>query len=151
MAWTAHRSAIARKCEVYFNGMVAPNPAKFYLVLTNGTVITDISTIAQVAQAELSASNGYARMPYNPGAGQYDNTQNRYEMPPVTVSITALGAGLQYDTVVLISNANPTAKEAVGNIELFQIVGSTTIAAGAEQSFIVSFNSGGNGVDVNAA
>ncbi|MGL4619136.1 MAG: hypothetical protein ACRCZS_08770 [Chroococcidiopsis sp.] len=151
MAWTLHRSALARRNEVYFNGAIAPDPAKFYLILTNGTVITDQSTIAQVAAAEISASNGYARMPYNPGAGTYDNTQNRYEMPPVTVSITATGAGLQYDTVILISNATAQAKEAVGDVEVFQIVGSTTIAAAAEQSFIVSFNSGGNGVDVAAA
>lgn len=151
MPWTLHRSAVSRRNEVYFNSAVAPDPTKFYLVLCNGAVITDQSTIAQIAAAELPVSNGYARMPYNPGTGAYDNTQNRYEMPPVTVSITATGAGLQYDTVVLLSGANPTAKSDVGEVELFQILESTTIAAGAEQSFIVSFNSGGNGVDVAAA
>lgn len=151
MAWTIHRTALARMLEEHLNGQTVPNPAKFYLILTNGAVITSQSTIAQVAAAELPAANGYARMSYNPGVGAYDNTQSRYEAPPVTTSLTATGAGLQYDTVVLISDANATPGEAVGNVEFFQIVGSTTIAAGAEQSFIVSFNIGGNGVDVSAA
>lgn len=151
MAWTIHRTALARMLEEHLNGAIVPDPAKFYLILTNGTVITDQSTIATVATAELAASNGYARMNYNPGAGAYDATQNRYESPPITTSITATGAGFQYDTIVLISNANATAKEAVGNVELFQIVGSTTVPATAVQSFITSFNMAGNGIDVAAA
>ncbi len=151
MAWTIHRTALSRMLEEHLNGSPIPDPAKFYLVLTNGAVITDQSTIAQVATAELAAANGYARMIYNPGVGAYDNTQNRQEAPIVRVSITATGAGLQYDTAVLISNANATAKEAIGNVEFFQILGSTVVPAGAEQSFVVSFNIAGNGVDVSAA
>lgn len=151
MAWTIHTSLLAKMLEEHLNGATPPNPNKFYLILTNGAVITNVSTIAQVAQAELSASNGYARMQYNPGAGAYDSTQSRYEAPLVAASITATDAALQYDTVVLLSDANPTIGEAVGNIELFQIVGSTTIPAGATQSFIVSFNAGGSGVDLSAA
>lgn len=151
MSWTIHRTALSRMLEEHLNGAIVPEPDSFYLVLTNGAVLTDQSTIANVATAELAAANGYVRMPYNPGSGSYDATQTRHEMPPFTTLITATGAGLQYDTVVLISGASATAKEAVGNVEFFQTVGSTTIAAGAEQSFVVSFNIGGNGVDVAAA
>ena len=151
MPWTIHRNAIARMSEVYFNGADTPNPSSFYLILTSGIVVTDASTIEAISSRELAASNGYARMPYNPGLGSYDDTQSRYEMPPITTSITATGAALQYDTVVLISGANATPLEAVGNIEVFQIVGSTTIPAGATQSFIVSFNAGGSGIDLAAA
>lgn len=151
MAWTIHNSALARMLEEHLNGATPPNPNKFYLILTNGTVITNISTIAQVTSAELPASNGYHRMNYNPSAGNYDSAQSRYEAPLVTASITATGGAIQYDTVVLISDANPTIGEAVGNIEVFQVVGSTTIPAGATQSFIVSFNAGGSGVDLSAA
>lgn len=151
MAWTIHRAALSRMLEEHLNGATVPDPTKFYLILTNGVAINDQSTIAQIAAAELAAANGYGRMNYNPGSGSYDATQNRYEMPPITTSITATGAGLQYDTVVLLSNANATVGEAVGNIEFFQTVGATTIAAGAQQSFVVSFNIGGNGVDVSAA
>lgn len=151
MAWTIHTSALARMVEEHLNSAPSPEVGKFYLILTNGAVITNTSTIAQVVAAELPLLNGYARMPYNPGAGSYDNTQNRYEAPIVTTSITATGAALQYDTIVLISDANPTIGEAVGNIEVFKIVGSTTIAAGATQSFVVSFNAGSSGVDLSAA
>lgn len=148
MPWTIHRTALSRMIEEHLNGAIVPDPAKFYLILTNGIAINDQSTIATVAGAELTAVNGYARMAYNPGAGQYDATQARYEMPIVTTTITASGAGLQYDTIVLLSNANVTVREAVGNVEFFQTVGATTIAASSQQSFIVSFNIGGNGVDV---
>ncbi len=137
--------------EEHLNGAIVPDPAKFYLILTTGAIITDQSTIAQIATAELAATNGYARMQYNPGTSAYDATQFRQEAPPITTSVTATGAGFQYDTIVLISNANPTAKEAVGNVELFQIVGSTTVPATAVQSFITSFNIAGNGIDVAAA
>lgn len=151
MAWTIHTSALARMLEEHLNGAPSPDPNKFYLILTSSAVITNISTIAQVAAAELSAVNGYARMPYNPSIGVYDATSSRYEAPLVTTSITGTGGALQYDTVVLISDANVAVGEAVGNIELFQIVGSTTIPNGATQSFIVSFNAGGSGVDLSVA
>lgn len=151
MPWTIHRSALSRMLEQHLNGATPPNPSSFYLILTNGTPITDTSTISQIAAAELAATNGYTRMNYNPGAGTYDTSQNRYEAPVVNLSITATGAALQYDTIVLISGASATAKEAVGNVEFFQSVGATTIAASSQQTFVVSFNIGGNGVDVAAA
>jgi|GEM_PF-2425176 len=151
MAWTANQSMLARMVEQHLNGATPPDPNKFYLVLTNGLIVTGTSTIAQIASAELPGTSGYARMSYNPSTGSYDGSQSRYEMPAVTTSITAVGAGLQYDTIVLISNANSTVQEAVGNVEFFASVGSATIPAGGTQSFVVSFNIGGNGVDVAAA
>lgn len=147
MAWTMSTSALAKMLEVYLNGLQPPDPNKFYLILTNGAVITNVSTIATVAAAELSATGGYARMPYNPSEGAYDQSTNRYKAPVVTSSVTATEGALQYDTVVLLSDASPTIGEAVGNIEVFQTVGSTTIPNGATQSFIVSFNAGGSGVE----
>ncbi len=150
MAWTIHRTALARMIEEHLNGQASPDPLKFYLILTNGVVITDQSTIAVVAAAELAPSNGYARMPYIPGVSAYDATQSRHEVPQVTTSITATGAGLQYDTAVLISDANPTVGDSQGNIEFFQSVGSTSIPALGTGSFIISFNAGGNGVDLAA-
>lgn len=105
------RSLLVRMLEEHVNGAPPPDPAKFFIILTASSNFTDASTLADILKLELPESNGYSRKPFNPGSGSYDATQTRYELPPVTATFTASGAGLQFDRAVIISNAHATANK----------------------------------------
>ena len=111
MPWIPSRNLLGRMMEEHINGATPPNPAKFYLILTNASSFTDISTVADIVKQEAIEQFGYARQQYNPSAGSYDATQSRYEMPAVTVGFTGTGGAIQFDRAVMLSDAHATANK----------------------------------------
>lgn len=115
MAAIPSRDLCGRVAEAY-RGATPLDVDSKYILLTNGTVLTDNSSMLAIVVAELAQANGYQRVAYGPGAGSYDSGQSRQELPGTNAPFTADGGALQYDTAVIISGAGATANKLVTTI-----------------------------------
>lgn len=66
----------------------------------NTTSLTAQSTYTSWVAAAPSGG-GYAAVTGTIGTGSYNGTTNRYELPTITATFTATGAGFTYNTVCL--------------------------------------------------
>lgn len=111
MPWIPSRDMLRRLLEEHINGLVVPNPNKFYVLLTNASSFADTADMAAIVISEVVQEFGYARAQYNPSSGSYDATQTRYEMPSVATTFTASGGAIQFDRAVLISDGSVIANK----------------------------------------
>lgn len=103
-----------RKARILYRGAAAPNPAKFYLCLTDNVVLGRASSIADWVSAELPRGNGYDRQQLIwPSDGAFSNTNKRHELPQVTAAWKAAGGSLQFQTWFLLADAHSRASESV--------------------------------------
>jgi hypothetical protein len=96
------------------------------LCLNSGS-LTIASTRAAWLATEI-VGNGYARHTGTLGTGAWNGTTLRYELPQVTPSFTATGAGYVFDTVVVLIG---TEDYPLGVLA----VGSTALQAGQVRTF----------------
>lgn len=115
--WTEHRDWTGRRAEVDVRGATPPNPAKFRVLLCNGTTITSDMSKAAIASAELLQESGYQRQAYLPGQGSYNAARKRYEFPTVRVEFDAAGASLQWSAAVLWADSNSVSSKIIQAID----------------------------------
>ncbi|MBL1178661.1 hypothetical protein [Pantanalinema sp. GBBB05] len=108
MAAIPSRDLCSRVAEAY-RGATPLDVDNKYVLLTNGAVLTDNSSMLSIVTAELEQANGYQYqwVAYSPGASSYDSGQSRQELPGTNAAFTASGGALQYDTAVIISGTGP--------------------------------------------
>lgn len=70
-----------------------------FLATNSGSLTAQSTYSAWVAVAP--SGGGYAAVTGTIGTGSYNGTTNRYELPTITATFTATGAGFSYDTVCL--------------------------------------------------
>ncbi|MBL1176806.1 hypothetical protein [Pantanalinema sp. GBBB05] len=109
------RDLCGRVAEAY-RGATPLDVDNKYVLLTNGTVLTDNSSMLAIVTAELAQANGYQRVAYSPSASSYDSGQSRQELPGTNAAFNASGGALQYDTAIVISSASATANKLVTTI-----------------------------------
>lgn len=73
---------------------------RVYLATNNGSLTAD-STHAAWTAVEVAGGTGYAAVTGTLGTGVYQAGTGRVEVPAVTATFTATGAGFSYDTVVI--------------------------------------------------
>lgn len=73
---------------------------RVYLATNNGSLSAD-STHAAWTAVEVAGGTGYAAVTGTLGTGVYQAGTGRVEVPAVTATFTATGAGFSYDTVVI--------------------------------------------------
>ena len=83
----------------YEAGLVLTGAYKVFLA-TKGS-LTIASTLTAWEAAELATSNGYAAATGTIGAGSFNATTGRFEMPVLTGQFTASGAGYTFDAMVV--------------------------------------------------
>jgi hypothetical protein len=114
MAAVLHDTWVTHKARVLYRGATPPDTTGFYLCLANTNTLTRSSNKADFFQHELLEGNGYSRKVLTYSAdGSYDVTDQRHEMPTVSLSWTASGAALQYQTAFLIADAKAGAPASV--------------------------------------
>ncbi len=85
----AHQAALAFEGETY----------KVFLALNPGSLTAE-DDIADWEAVEVSGG-GYEAQTGTIGAGSWSTPNGRYELPLLTITVTATGAGFSYDSVVL--------------------------------------------------
>lgn len=104
----------SRKARILYRGAAAPNPAKFYLCLTDNVLLGRANSIADWVAAELPVGNGYDRCPLVWAAdGDFSNLDKRHDLPSVTATWTASGGSLQFQSWFLLADAHGRASESV--------------------------------------
>jgi hypothetical protein len=88
--------------RVMLRGATPPNPNEFYLALA-ATPLTRASSHVDCVAAELPATNGYQRVAVSFADGSYDTTDNRFEIPAISASWTAIADGFQFQSAFLIA------------------------------------------------
>jgi hypothetical protein len=73
---------------------------RVYLATNNGSLTAE-STHAAWTAVEVAGGTGYAAVTGTLGTGVYQAGTGRVEVPAVTATFTATGAGFSYDTVVI--------------------------------------------------
>jgi hypothetical protein len=74
---------------------------KMLLAYRNGVVLTQASLMSAWNAVKLAAGNGYAEVTGTIGTGAWNSGNARYELPVLTMALTATGAGFTYDAIVL--------------------------------------------------
>jgi hypothetical protein len=87
-----------------------------YAILTNSSSYTFSSAMLAVVQQEVSNLYGYARVAFSPAAGSYNGAKTRFEFPATTLSFTASGGAIQFDTIYFIGGGKSYSNRAVSNI-----------------------------------
>ena len=110
--------------------LVFESKAYKVFLAVKGALTVD-STRADWELAEVSG-NGYAAVTGTIAAGSYNTGQARYEMPSISATFTATGAGFNYDTVCVVVD---------GSAYLHSIVSESptiTLAAGQSKSYTLT-------------
>lgn len=95
--------------ELAFLEGTAPKANQFYFAFADSNALSRTSTPIDVAIAELKTINGYVRTQAVYEQGMISTANRRYDLPTETGVVTATGATLQFQTVVLMANANSRA------------------------------------------
>lgn len=118
---------LERQAELAFEG----KSYKVFLAYEpNGTLSTASTTTAWEA-VELAATNGYAAVTGTVGAGSYNTSLGRFELPVIEASFSATGAGFVYDTLVVVvdgaayphsvAKVSPETSLIAGQVRTYQI------------------------------
>jgi hypothetical protein len=89
--------ALGKQAQLTYEGKAY----KMVLAYRNGEVLTQASLMSAWNAVKLSAGNGYAEVTGTIGAGSWNAGNARYELPQFTMTITATGSGITYDSVLL--------------------------------------------------
>lgn len=100
---------LAYNAEVMLLEGTPPKANQFYFAFADSNALSRTSTPVDVAIAELKAINGYARSQAVYEQGTISVANRRYDLPTETGTVTATGATLQFQTVILMANANSRA------------------------------------------
>lgn len=95
--------------ETMFLEGTPPASDQFYFAFADTNALSRTSTPTDVAIAELKTVNGYARTAATFEQGLISVSNRRYDFPTETGSLEASGATLQFQTVILMANANSRA------------------------------------------
>ena len=119
--------------EVECNGATPPSATGFYGILCTSTSGWDRTTsaIATVVGTEVASSNGYSRQSYNPSSASYNTSAQRSELPTVSLTWSATGGDIMWDTIAFLADAIATRGDTTGRLVAFYKTGSTqTISPG---------------------
>jgi hypothetical protein len=89
--------ALAKQAQLTYEG----KSYKMLLAYRNGVVLTQASLMSAWNAVKLAAGNGYAEVTGTIGTGAWNSGNARYELPVLTMALTATGAGFTYDAIVL--------------------------------------------------
>jgi hypothetical protein len=89
--------ALAKQAQLTYEG----KSYKMLLAYRNGVVLTQASLMSAWNAVKLAAGNGYADVTGTIGTGAWNSGNARYELPNLTMALTATGAGFTYDAIVL--------------------------------------------------
>ena len=115
----AHQANLAFEGETY----------KVFLALNTGTLTAE-SNLSLWEAAECSGG-GYAAATGTVATGAWNTTNGRYELPILTLTVTATGGGFSYDTIV----TKVGARTHVVNLTVLPSV--VALAAGQSRSYQV--------------
>jgi len=93
---TISTKELLRQSALVFDGKAY----RVYLATNNGSLTAE-STHAAWTAVEVAGGTGYAAVTGTLGTGVYQAGTGRVEVPSVTATFTATGAGFSYDTVVI--------------------------------------------------
>jgi hypothetical protein len=114
-AGTFTNAWISQSAKILYRGATPPDSTKFRACLANAA-LTRTNTLIDFISAELLPINGYTRASLNfAGDGAYDTTDQRHEMPSVSVNFSASGAALQFQTIFILANASSVASKSFTN------------------------------------
>jgi len=89
--------ALAKQAQLTYEG----KSYKMLLAYRNGVVLTQASLMSEWNAVKLASGNGYAEVTGTIGTGAWNSGNARYELPNLTMALTATGAGFTYDAIVL--------------------------------------------------
>ncbi|HEY9651398.1 MAG TPA: hypothetical protein V6C95_12095 [Coleofasciculaceae cyanobacterium] len=137
-AATTFNSWCVQSQRILRGELSAPSSSGFRLLLCNGGV-DRTSTMNEIADAEVSG-NGYSRQALDfAGAGtvEYSNTTRRADIPALSVTVTASGGAIEFDTLVVVADSNNTVGGTTGEPVFFVVLNSQSIADGVAQPIII--------------
>ena len=125
--------------DTMFVGVTAPDPTKFYAILSNSNAISRDMTMAQVIALELPTTNGYSRQPLVFTTGFYSSANKRYELPNLNINFAANNSGsFQFRTLVIVADAISTVGNTTGKLVGFSTEDAiVTGAANQTQPFVI--------------
>ncbi len=86
---------LAYQADLAFEG----ETYKLFLALNSGSLTAESNVSAW--EAVEASGGGYAAQTGTIATGSWNGTNGRYELPLLTITVTATGGGFSYDTVVL--------------------------------------------------
>lgn len=89
--------ALGKQAQLTYEGKTY----RMFLASRGGTVLTQASLISAWNAVKLAAGNGYAELTGTIGTGSFNSGNARYELPALTMALTATGSGFTYDAIVL--------------------------------------------------
>lgn len=93
---------LERQAAAAFHG----KPWRVFLALRQDSGLDATSTIAAWTAEKVATANGYADVTGTIAAGTYNQTTAAFELPSLTATFTATGAGYAYDSLVVqVDNA----------------------------------------------
>lgn len=104
-------------------------PYRVFLALRQDTGLGVGSTSAAWAAEKLATANGYADVTGTLASGTYNTNTAAFELPSITATFTATGAGFTFDSLI-VQVDNATYPHSVG---LFSQ--SVTLAAGQSRTY----------------
>ena len=125
---TISQKELLRQSSLVFDGKAY----RVYLATNNGS-LTSESTHAAWTAVEVAGGTGYAAVTGTLGTGGYPSGTGRVEVPAVTATFTATGAGFSYDTLVI-----RLATETYVHSILVESP-SITLAAGQSKTYTLTF------------
>lgn len=90
---TISTKELERQAKAVFEGKTY----KVFLALNSSSLTADSSTAAW--EAIECSGGGYAAVTGTIGAGSYNSSSARYQMPMITATFTASGGGISYNTL----------------------------------------------------
>lgn len=94
---TISQSELARVAGLCYEG----ETINVMLCSVGVTGYTAESSVANWQSVEKAGGTGYVRYSTTVGAGGYDGTDGRFELPSINAAFAASGAGYSYDRVVI--------------------------------------------------
>lgn len=90
--------ALAKQAELAYVG----NTYRMFLAFRDGAALTQASLMSVWYQVKLdNGVNGYNDLTGTIGAGAWNSSNARYELPQFQMALTATGAGFTFDAIVL--------------------------------------------------
>ncbi len=117
---------LAYQADLAFEG----ETYKLFLALNPGALTAE-SDVADWEAEEVSGG-GYAAATGTIATGAWNGTAGRYEVPILTISVTATGAGFSFDTVVLKVGTTRTHV-----VNLTPLPSTVSLAAGQSRTYNV--------------
>ena len=106
-------------------------PWRVFLALRQDTGLGVGSSISAWTAEKLATANGYADVTGTIGTGSYNNGTASYELPTLTATFSATGAGFTYDSLI-VQVDNATFPHSVALLEE-----AVTLAAGQSKTYSI--------------